>query len=170
MHGDGAEVTFAVAPAVGGHGKAHGFEQFDGTLFFIIRMLVAFKRQAVSMVEFFLGQVVRGGILHPVARVHELAQPFRIQRVIVLVEMVEHSDESFFVFHHSCMRRQFTVAFGFLFADIAQPADCRGIVLRHAGLRPVPRWRVPPYRTADNRLWHQTARNGAVCPTTSHNG
>ena len=83
VHCNRAEVAFAVTAAMGADGKADGLQRLYLTLFFIIGVLDALKRQRVNRVHFFLGGIWSGRILHQEAVAVLLNQSFGGERIVV---------------------------------------------------------------------------------------
>ncbi len=94
MDGNGAEVAFAVAAAMGGDRKADGLQRFDRTLGFIIWMLGALEIEGIDRIQLGLGLVGGGRVLDQVAVAVLLAKPAPADGIVVPVKGVEHIDES----------------------------------------------------------------------------
>lgn len=99
MDGDGAEAALAVTAAVGGDGEADGFEGTHRAEALVMGVLVALEIEGVDAVEFGLREGQGGRVLHQETVTVFLEESFCSERVVVLVEGVEHVDEGLLVLH-----------------------------------------------------------------------
>ncbi len=123
MHRDGAEITLAVAAAVGGDGKADGFHGAHFTLTGIVRVQGVLEFVAVNRVHLFRGQGWGRRVLNHVAVPKALRQALCADRVVILVKGMEHARKGIFVRQAVFHAGQFQVALRVAGIGVNKPAD-----------------------------------------------
>ena len=125
---DGAEVALAVTATVGGDRETDGLERLDLALRFIIRVLGALEIESVYSIQFGLGLVGTWRVLDQEPVSMFLVKSAPADRIVVLVEGVEHLDESQLISRDCFIGRQFKIAVALLFGDITQAANLMGVL------------------------------------------
>jgi len=97
MDGNGTEITFPVAAAMGGNGKLDGFECPGFSLLLIKGMLPAFEGHGINCIQFSLGKQGRRRILDYIPVAFLLGKPAGSDGIVIPVKNLIHFEEGLFI-------------------------------------------------------------------------
>ena len=106
---DSAETAFAEASPVGGQGKTNGLQGGHRTRFGIVGVDVVAIGQFINGIDLSGGRGKLSRVVHQVAGVLTLVEPFAAPGIGVVVKEPEHAGKAVFVGRHGCMIGQFHI-------------------------------------------------------------
>ena len=121
VDGNGAEVTLAIAAAVGGKSESDGVQGADRALGLVVGVLQMPVGQLVYRIQGLRGRGEGGRILHEPAGVLLLAEAGCRKGVVLAVELVKHGAEGLAVGGHRIVGGEQDIARFGLGGDVADP-------------------------------------------------